>query len=54
MGLGDCKTCQALREQVKHLQGLLDQTLNMIAPKTDSPEVEVIEKEDKIVDKFGE
>lgn len=42
MVLGECKCCAVYKEQVRHLQGLLDQTLGLIAPKTSEP----VEKED--------
>lgn len=31
--LGDCKCCEALKEHNRYLQGCLDRTLNLIAPK---------------------
>lgn len=54
MAFGECKTCEAYKEQIKYLQGLLDQTLNMIAPKTESVEAEPVEPEDKQTVKYGE
>lgn len=33
MGLGDCKTCKVYEDRIKYLEGLLDRTLALIAPK---------------------
>lgn len=52
--LGECKGCVVYKEQVRHLQGLLDQTLGLIAPKTSEPIDPPPEPEDKDVERFGE
>lgn len=31
--LGECKCCEVLKKQNEYLQGLLDRTLEIIAPK---------------------
>lgn len=31
--LGKCECCAVLKDEIKHLRGLLGQTLNLIAPK---------------------
>ncbi len=46
MAFGKCECCEVLKEQVKHLQGLLDQTMNLIAPKTGEPPVEPSEEQE--------
>lgn len=33
MGLGDCKACEAYKEEIKHLRALVDRTMDIIAPK---------------------
>lgn len=35
--IGDCKCCEAYKQQIKHLQSLLDRTMDIIAPKADQP-----------------
>ncbi len=48
MGFGECKACEAYKDEIKHLRGLLDQTLDRIAPKTavvDEPKAEEAEKD---------
>lgn len=35
--IGKCQCCEQYKEQVKYLQGLLDRTLNLIAPKLEEP-----------------
>lgn len=52
--LGKCACCEVYKEQVKHLQGLLDQTLALIAPKTGEPVDEPVNAEDKIIEQFGD
>lgn len=52
--LGECKCCAVYKEQVKHLQGLLDQTLGLIAPKTSEPAEQPEKVPDVEVVKFGE
>jgi len=42
-----CPKCQAHEAQIKYLQGLVDQLLHQIAPK--SPEPEKIEKDAKVI-----
>ena len=54
MILGRCKTCEALREQNKYLQGIIDRLLikNGVTPIV-SPQEEEIEKEET-QEKYGE
>lgn len=35
--LGECRTCRVLEERIKYLEGLLDRTLGIIAPKPEEP-----------------
>lgn len=35
--LGGCRTCMVLEERIKYLEGLLDRTMNIIAPKSEEP-----------------
>lgn len=52
--LGKCACCEVYKEQVKHLQALLDQTLALIAPKTAEPKNEEEESPQEGVMRFGE
>lgn len=35
--LGECKTCRVLEDRIRYLEGLLDRTLAIIAPKPEEP-----------------